>query len=128
MTTSMDVDEPEYPWLDTVEGEIAFFRALTRARPVGIHKHFHVLTMRNAILRDTGKLVEVDDLWKKLRTCYDLDNLENIVSEPPVSSPCRVRSLFLPIPRVHGRSGTNLLPYCVTPSAHWISLYCVHDV
>ena len=78
----MDVDIDESHWLDTVEGEIAFFRALTRARPVGIHKHFHVLTMRNAILRDTGKLVEVDDLWKKLRTCYDLDNLENIVSEP----------------------------------------------
>ncbi|PIL22490.1 hypothetical protein GSI_15179 [Ganoderma sinense ZZ0214-1] len=84
MATSMEVDEPEAPWLDTVEGEIAFFRSLTRARPVGIHKHFHVLTMRNAILRDTGKLVEVDDLWKKLRACYDLDNLENIVSEPLV--------------------------------------------
>ena len=84
----MEVDPPESPWLDSVEGEIAFFRALTRARPVGIHKHFHVLTMRNAILRDTGKLVEVDDLWKKLRACYDLDNLENIVSEPLVPPVC----------------------------------------
>ena len=93
MATSMDVDEPEVLWLDTVEGEIAFFRSLTRARPVGIHKHFHVLTMRNAILRDTGKLVEMDDLWKKLRACYDLDNLENIVREPLVSSLCSGPSL-----------------------------------
>ena len=93
MATDMDVDEPETQWLDTVEGEIAFFRSLMRARPVGIHRHFHVLTMRNAILRDTGQLVEVEDLWRKLRACYDLDILENIVSEPPPRlPPCFVRS------------------------------------
>ena len=79
----MDVDIDESHWLDTVEGEIAFFRALTRARPVGIHKHFHVLTMSNAIRRDTGQLVGVEELWSKLRTCYDLDILENIVSSEP---------------------------------------------
>ncbi len=80
---SMDVDDPETPWLDTVEGEIAFFRSLMRARPVGMHRHFHVLTMRNTILRDTGQRVELDDLWRKLRSCFDLENLESIVSEPP---------------------------------------------
>ena len=97
MATDMDVDEPATPWLDTVEGEIAFFRSLMRARPVGIHRHFHVLTMRNAILRDTGQLVEVEDLWRKLRACYDLDILENIVSEPPVCplSRCAHRSLTI---------------------------------
>ncbi|KAJ2993093.1 hypothetical protein NUW54_g7782 [Trametes sanguinea] len=61
MSTKMEVDNdamsPEPRWLDTVEGEIAFFRSLMRARPVGIHRHFHVLTMRNSILRDTGQLV-----------------------------------------------------------------------
>ncbi|KAI0699294.1 hypothetical protein C8T65DRAFT_659825 [Cerioporus squamosus] len=78
---SMDVDDPETPWLDTVEGEIAFFRSLMRARPVGIHRHFHVLTMRNTILRDTGQRVELEDLWRKLRSCYDLDNLESIEAD-----------------------------------------------
>ncbi|KZT09133.1 uncharacterized protein LAESUDRAFT_647517 [Laetiporus sulphureus 93-53] len=68
-------------WLDSVEGEIAFFRALMRARPVGIHRHFHVLTMRNAILRDTGHVVSIDDLWDKLRACYDLEILENIETD-----------------------------------------------
>lgn len=86
MATDMDVDDGENRWLDTVEGEVAFFRSLMRARPVGIHRHFHVLTMRNAILRDTGQLVQIEDLWKKLRTCYDLDILESIVSEPPALS------------------------------------------
>ncbi|KAI0670839.1 hypothetical protein C8Q78DRAFT_1032262 [Trametes maxima] len=84
MATKMEVDDdaPSPPrWLDTVEGEIAFFRSLMRARPVGIHRHFHVLTMRNAILRDTGQLVAIDDLWAKLRTCYDLDILETIEAD-----------------------------------------------
>lgn len=66
-------------FLDTVEGEIAFFRSIMRARPVGLHRHFHVLTIRNAILRDTGRSVSTDDVWKKLRSCYDLDILEVIV-------------------------------------------------
>ncbi|OJT15241.1 hypothetical protein TRAPUB_8163 [Trametes pubescens] len=99
MSTKMEVDDDneaalESRWLDSVEGEIAFFRSLMRARPVGIHRHFHVLTMRNAILRDTGELVAIDDLWAKLRTCYDLDILENIEAdgydfpgEGPASTP-----------------------------------------
>ena len=98
MATDMDVDEPATQWLDTVEGEIAFFRSLMRARPVGIHRHFHVLTMRNAILRDTGQLVEVEDLWRKLRACYDLDILENIVSEPPPRLPPVLCSLTSRVP------------------------------
>lgn len=96
MSAKMEVDDDETAlesrWLDSVEGEIAFFRSLMRARPVGIHRHFHVLTMRNAILRDTGELVAIDDLWAKLRTCYDLDILENIVSPPRASA--RAPSLF----------------------------------
>lgn len=96
MSAKMEVDDDEAAlesrWLDSVEGEIAFFRSLMRARPVGIHRHFHVLTMRNAILRDTGELVAIDDLWAKLRTCYDLDILENIVSPPRASA--RAPSLF----------------------------------
>ncbi|KAI0770247.1 hypothetical protein C8Q74DRAFT_885191 [Fomes fomentarius] len=96
MASDMDVDDGEQRWLDTVEGEVAFFRSLMRARPVGIHCHFHVLTMRNAILRDTGQLVQIEDLWNKLRTCYDLDILESIVSEPPALSP-HTRALILHI-------------------------------
>ncbi|KAI0661937.1 hypothetical protein C8Q70DRAFT_1043183 [Cubamyces menziesii] len=100
----MDVDDdnasPSLGWLDTVEGEIAFFRSLMRARPVGIHRHFHVLTMRNTILRDTGQVVSIDDLWSKLRSCYDLDILESIEADgydlpgqsPPSTPPLPVRS------------------------------------
>jgi hypothetical protein len=67
-------------FLETVEGEITFFRSVMKARPVGLHKHFHVLAIRNAIHNDTGRVIPVDSIWEKLRTCYDLDALETVVS------------------------------------------------
>lgn len=67
-------------FLSSVEGEISFFRSLMRTRPVGLHRHFHILSMRNAIYRDTGQHVSIEELWEKLRSCYDLDALENLVS------------------------------------------------
>lgn len=76
---TMDIDTEHF--LDTVGGEISFFRSLMRTRPVGIHRHFHVLAMRNSIHRDTGHWVTADDLWAKLRSCYDLDILEGIDAE-----------------------------------------------
>jgi MRG-binding protein len=66
-------------FLFTVEGEISFFRSIMRARPVGMHRHFHVLSMRNSILQDTGHEVPIDDIWEKLRSCYELDALEVLV-------------------------------------------------
>nr|GAT60221.1 predicted protein [Mycena chlorophos] len=75
------MDSPESDFLSSVEGEIAFFRAIMRARPVGIHRHFHVLNIRNSILKDTGHAVSIDALWHKLRELYDMDALEAIDSE-----------------------------------------------
>jgi Chromatin modification-related protein EAF7 len=77
--SSDDNSDDSVPFLDTVEGEISFFRSLMRARPVGLHRHFHVLSMRNAIHGDTGQLVSIDDIWAKLRTCYNVDAIENLV-------------------------------------------------
>lgn len=77
----MDNQTPE-EFLDSVEGEISFFRSMMRARPVGIHRHFHVLAIRNAIHNDTGRVIPVESIWVKLRTCYDLEALENAVCLP----------------------------------------------
>ncbi|KAJ7789328.1 hypothetical protein B0H14DRAFT_2944948 [Mycena olivaceomarginata] len=49
-----------------------------RARPVGIHRHFHILNIRNGIWKDTGHAVSVDAVWHKLRGLYDMDALEAI--------------------------------------------------
>ncbi|KAI0259836.1 chromatin modification-related protein EAF7-domain-containing protein, partial [Gloeopeniophorella convolvens] len=68
-------------FLDTVEGEISFFRSIMRARPIGLHRHFHVLSMRTAIHQDTGRYVSIDDIWEKLRSCYNVDALESLDAE-----------------------------------------------
>lgn len=77
MASTDVVTEPAF--LDSVEGEIWFFKSIMHARPVGKHRHFHVMSMRNTILRETGQSVAIDDIWNKLKTCYDLDALEAIV-------------------------------------------------
>ncbi|KAI0036444.1 hypothetical protein K488DRAFT_82063 [Vararia minispora EC-137] len=68
-------------WLDSVEGEIAFFRSLMRSRPVGMHRHFHAMSMRTAIHHYTGRSVSMDAIWNKLRSLYDLDALELLDSD-----------------------------------------------
>ena len=70
----------EQAFLDSVEGEISFFRSLTHARPLGKHRHFRILSVRNAILKDTGRMVHIESIWDKLRKCYNIDALEAIVS------------------------------------------------
>ncbi|EKM51833.1 uncharacterized protein PHACADRAFT_262206 [Phanerochaete carnosa HHB-10118-sp] len=47
-----------------------------RARPVGMHRHFHVLAIRNYIYRTTNRWVLPEEIWRKLKECYDLDMLE----------------------------------------------------
>jgi len=82
MTVAMIPGEraDEHAFLDSVDGEISFFRSIMRARPVGVHRHFHILTIRNAILKDTGRSVHIETIWEKLRKFYDLDALDAIVS------------------------------------------------
>ncbi|KAF8158113.1 chromatin modification-related protein EAF7-domain-containing protein [Crassisporium funariophilum] len=79
MTVAMPGERAdEHAFLESVDGEISFFRSIMRARPVGIHKHFHVLAIRNAILKDTGRRIHIETIWEKLRKFYDLDALDSI--------------------------------------------------
>ncbi|KAF8195476.1 hypothetical protein BJ912DRAFT_957094 [Pholiota molesta] len=89
----------EHAFLDSVEGEITFFRSIMRARPIGMHRYFHVLAIRSAILKDTGRAVHPETIWEKLRKCYDLDALDAIdveaegyVSPRSNSTPISIRS------------------------------------
>ncbi len=50
-----------------------------RARPIGLHRHFHVLSIWTAIHQDTGRYVSIDDIWEKLQSCYNIDALESLV-------------------------------------------------
>ncbi|KAG6820709.1 hypothetical protein H0H93_012762 [Arthromyces matolae] len=99
-TTVMTVDTDDATsFLETVDGEISFFRSLTRARPVGMHRHFHVIGIWNAISKDTNRLVSIDELWEKLRSCYNLDALEAIDLEAQgYESPKTSKSTPISIP------------------------------
>ncbi|GJJ15626.1 hypothetical protein Clacol_009904 [Clathrus columnatus] len=73
--------DEEKPVLETVPGEISFFKSITRHRPVGIHRYFHILSMQQVIKRETGIFVPVDNIWEKLEACYNLDALEGLEIE-----------------------------------------------
>ncbi|EJD50633.1 hypothetical protein AURDEDRAFT_143477 [Auricularia subglabra TFB-10046 SS5] len=75
-TSTPQAQEDPRAFLDTVTGENAFFKAVARARPVGVHKHVHMLSIRLRIQRDTGVMVPDADIWDKLHTLYDLAALE----------------------------------------------------
>jgi len=71
-------------FLDSAEGEVSLFRSIMRTRPVGIHRHVHILAIHNSIYRDTGHKVPMKDIWAKLGRMYDLDILEHGVSLLPL--------------------------------------------
>ncbi|KAF8507512.1 chromatin modification-related protein EAF7-domain-containing protein [Hysterangium stoloniferum] len=95
------MEDDELPVLDTVLGEISFFRSITRHRPVGFHRHFHVLCMQQAIQRETNTNVPVDDIWAKIEASYDLEALEGLEMdgyESTDSDASHPRSIPSPIP------------------------------
>jgi MRG-binding protein len=67
-------------FLDTLVGESAFFRAICDARPVGVHREFHMMTVAVHVKEMTGRHVTIDELWDKFRRCYDIETLEGYVS------------------------------------------------
>ncbi|KAF5338884.1 hypothetical protein D9611_008799 [Ephemerocybe angulata] len=85
-------------FLNTTPGEITFFRSIMRARPVGIHRFFHVLAIRNAIYKDTSRWVAPEAIWNKLRSCYNLDALEAADYEHENLYTPHKNSLPIPIP------------------------------
>lgn len=94
-TTRRTMSDPG-DFLDSAEGEVSLFRSVMRTRPVGIHRHVHILAIHNSIYRDTGFKVPMQDIWAKLGKMYDLDVLEHSVSSSSAPRPCQ----GLPIGRV----------------------------
>lgn len=78
-------------WLDSPEGEGAFFSAIAQFRPVGVHRHAHLLAVLVRLRAVAGTaLPELEQggtaaLWAKLRSYYDLGALEAIERQASVS-------------------------------------------
>ncbi|KAK7016611.1 hypothetical protein R3P38DRAFT_2636261, partial [Favolaschia claudopus] len=62
--------------LQTVAGETAFLRAVIAAQPVGRHKHFHLLQIRESIRRETGHLVSVEEVLRKSESLWNIEELD----------------------------------------------------
>ncbi|KZW01498.1 hypothetical protein EXIGLDRAFT_717914 [Exidia glandulosa HHB12029] len=63
-------------FLDSAAGETTFLKAVMRARPVGVHKHFHALSIRQRILAEAGVAIPIDELWAKLESLWNMSKLE----------------------------------------------------
>lgn len=74
-----DEETVNQPFLDTTDAEIALFRAIARARPVGMNRHFNMLAILQMIKHETGRTVSAEDVWEKMRGLYDLNALEELV-------------------------------------------------
>lgn len=71
--------------LDDTGGEIALLRAVSNYRPLGLHRHFNMISIVHA-LRDTPsedgtprEPPSVPAIWAKLGQFYDLDGLNELV-------------------------------------------------
>lgn len=87
------------PFLDTVLGEIAFFRALIYHRPVGKDRLSTMLKIHQEIKEaHPSEYVEDSeaDLWRKYGELYDFEGAEEVVSRALASgldnSSCAVLS------------------------------------
>ncbi|KTW31420.1 hypothetical protein T552_00064 [Pneumocystis carinii B80] len=63
----------DHEW--TVDEEIALLRAVCKYRPIGIHKHFRIISVMQEMSYFTVRSAEI---WKKLKTFYDLEQLDEI--------------------------------------------------
>ncbi|KAM0755067.1 hypothetical protein T439DRAFT_322124 [Meredithblackwellia eburnea MCA 4105] len=81
---------PRSGWLDSTEGELAFFRALIEHRPVGIHKHWAMLDVEGALKKvspSESERIPPGDLWRKYGECFDVGVIESTTAEEDFSSP-----------------------------------------
>ncbi|OAV90101.1 hypothetical protein PTTG_03282 [Puccinia triticina 1-1 BBBD Race 1] len=69
--------------LSTTDGETAFFRSIIRYRPRGSSRHFSMVGICKDLERELQTVIPSDEIWKALRTCYDLDILAEMEPDEP---------------------------------------------
>lgn len=78
----MTTEFPQIGVLDTPEGETALLTAIINARPVGMGKHWAMVSILLYLEQALGEgRVTSTDVWNKLRTLYDMDLLDEDVSD-----------------------------------------------
>ena len=74
--------------LDTPEGELALLSSLIHCRPVGMHKHWSMMTilrsLESRLGADRSRPLRSEQVWAKLATIYDLKLLDEDVRANPM--------------------------------------------
>ncbi|KAF2402059.1 CT20-domain-containing protein [Trichodelitschia bisporula] len=78
-TTQATADILTDPWTD--DEEILLFKSMIRWKPTGVHKHFRMLAISNALSSHgytaaSSPHTRIPGIWAKLRSLYDLDALD----------------------------------------------------
>lgn len=77
----------------STEDEIQLFHALEGMKPVGICKHFVMGAIGDRLEDRLGKIVPREEIWKHLRTIYNLDLLDE---REPIPFPNKDQEFQLP--------------------------------
>jgi hypothetical protein len=72
------IDEAKMiPW--SIQQETELFRALCQYKPVGLHKHFRMISIIGFLANSSpSPHHQVTDIWEKLKTLYDLEGLDQL--------------------------------------------------
>ncbi|KAI8810416.1 chromatin modification-related protein EAF7-domain-containing protein [Cladochytrium replicatum] len=84
----MTLGEPEW----TPEMDVVLLQAITRFRPVGVHKHFRMVSVLRFFNRNSPRSQNAQQLWEHLEDFFDLNALDALADESDDDVPLEVRS------------------------------------
>eukprot|EP00118_Oscarella_pearsei_P024864 m.306967 g.306967 ORF g.306967 m.306967 type:complete len:157 (+) comp41783_c0_seq1:141-611(+) len=66
----------------TPDLEIALFNSMQGHKPVGVSKHFQMIFIHGKLSRDTSRSFTTSQIWGRLQTMYNLDELNDLEANP----------------------------------------------
>ncbi|KAJ3327716.1 hypothetical protein HDU76_011261 [Blyttiomyces sp. JEL0837] len=81
----------------TPEMEITLWQAISVARPIGVHKHFRMISILRQLHKNSHTSVRAADVWKHLSLYFDLPSLDELadsVDEDQIEELSKRRSIY----------------------------------
>ncbi|KAG1110263.1 hypothetical protein G6F42_015388 [Rhizopus arrhizus] len=61
--------------------ELALLNAISRCKPVGIHKHFRIISVQRQFNQNSPVACSIKEIWQRLGDFYGMAALDELVSE-----------------------------------------------
>ncbi|CEG69825.1 hypothetical protein RMATCC62417_05829 [Rhizopus microsporus] len=61
--------------------ELALFNAISRCKPVGIHKHFRIISIQKQFNQNNPMPCTIQEIWDKLNEFYGMEALDELAEE-----------------------------------------------